>query len=256
MSNWSWIAQSVIGTSHKTRDQKLQDAHRAFVVSAGDRQIFVGLVADGAGSARLGGQGAILTCKVFARRIKALISFSQIIPDRVAIEAIVDEIRDTLFFLSNKRNLRLKDLATTFVGIITDGKYTQLIHIGDGAAVLKLRSTGEWIVPSWPNNGEYASTTFFITDEQLTELRILDIKNDISAVAIFSDGLERLALDFSNKLPFTKFLDPMIDPVLKGTDGLNAVLQSSLADFLNSGRVNSRTDDDKTLILAASNGVL
>jgi hypothetical protein len=67
-------------------------------------------------------------------------------------------------------------------------------------------------------------------------------------VACFTDGLERLALRFDTREVHGPFLSPMLSALRhhKNPDELFA----SLSEFLNSEKVNERTDDDKTLILA------
>jgi len=68
---------------------------------------------------------------------------------------------------------------------------------------------------------------------------------------MFTDGLERLALDFRTQQPHTPFFNRVITPVRNSAgNGRNADLSRQLADFLNSADINARTDDDKTLVLA------
>jgi hypothetical protein len=40
-----------------------------------------------------------------------------------------------------------------------------VIHVGDGACAVRLNNARSWLVPSWPAQGEYASTTYFVTDD-------------------------------------------------------------------------------------------
>ena len=69
---------------------------------------------------------------------------------------------------------------------------------------------------------------------------------------MFTDGIERIALDFSNNTPYQPFFNRMIGPLLESQNfGKDQNLSKHLSNFLNSENVNSRTDDDKTLILAA-----
>ena len=124
-----------------------------------------------------------------------------------------------------------------------------LLHIGDGAAVV--RFGGNWSAPSWPAHGEYASQTFFVTDDPAPQLRITRLERPVDAVAMFSDGIERLVLDFSNKTAPTPFFDSMMEPFESAVAvGRNQKLSASLKRYLNSERINERTDDDKSLILA------
>jgi hypothetical protein len=69
---------------------------------------------------------------------------------------------------------------------------------------------------------------------------------------LFTDGIERLALNFAAIEPHTPFFASMTEPVVKGEQvGFNVALSRQLAAYLSSDSINERTDDDKTLILAA-----
>jgi len=57
-----------------------------------------------------------------------------------------------------------------------------------------------------------------------------------------------LALDFSQSKAHDPFFAPLFRTVKNGPD--EEVLRSALLDFMDSNRVNERTDDDKSLLLA------
>ena len=124
-------------------------------------------------------------------------------------------------------------------------------HVGDGAVVARGQD-GNWRALSWPENGEYASTTYFVTDDPAPRLRIARLAPEFDAYAAFSDGIEDLALDHTAAMPHQPFFRSMIAP-LDGNEafGKDPSLSSALAKFLDSDRVCARTDDDKSLILAS-----
>ena len=66
---------------------------------------------------------------------------------------------------------------------------------------------------SWPSHGEYASTTFFVTDEPQPKLNLHRRSGAISALVAFTDGLERLALDFGATQAHAPFFQGIIGPV-------------------------------------------
>ena len=104
---------------------------------------------------------------------------------------------------------------------------------------------------TWPAHGEYASTTFFVTDEQ-PRISIQRRATPISALVAFTDGLERLALDFSATAPHAPFFEGVLAPICQSpVTGRDAKLSQQLARYLDSPAVNARTDDDKTLLIAA-----
>ena len=76
------------------------------------------------------------------------------------------------------------------------------------------------------------------------------IDRSIDEVAIFTDGLQGLALHYESRRAHTPFFQPMFAWMRPAGSGYCEGLSSSLTSFLNSKKVNDRTDDDKTLILA------
>ena len=57
-----------------------------------------------------------------------------------------------------------------------------------------------------------------------------------------------LALDYAATRAHGPFFSPLFRTIRDGPG--EETLRASLRDYLNSGRVNARTDDDKTLLLA------
>ena len=72
----------------------------------------------------------------------------------------------------------------------------------------------------------------------------------IDQVALFSDGLQRLALHYQNRTAHAPFFRSKMQGLEAAEDASPAALSAQLALFLSSPPVNERTDDDKTLILA------
>ena len=74
----------------------------------------------------------------------------------------------------------------------------------------------------------------------------------LDCIALLTDGIERLALDFVGHVAHRPFFDSLFTMVAAGSSvGVNRPLSRQLAAFLDSDGVSARTDDDKTLILAA-----
>jgi hypothetical protein len=120
-------------------------------------------------------------------------------------------------------------------------------QVGDGAFVI--REGEDYRTIFWPEPGEYANSTDFLTDDRVADfLRFERIPGSICQVAALTDGLQRLSLNFSTKKPYPGFFGPAFD-TLRATSNPESLL-APLRDFLESPRVNARTDDDKTLVLA------
>jgi hypothetical protein len=173
------------------------------------------------------------------------------IPDDV-VWSWVNEARDNVARAAAKRDLTTRDFAATLICVISDGSETLVAHVGDGAVVVQHRQGTAWNVISWPSHGEYASTTYFVTDEPQPKLMLHRHSGGISALVAFTDGLERLALDFGMSQAHAPFFQGILAPVA-GSEiaGRDYKLCAALARYLESDAVNARTDDDKTLLVAA-----
>ncbi|PPA75607.1 protein phosphatase 2C domain-containing protein [Achromobacter spanius] len=252
MSQWTWISASQIGTSHIRTGQRLQDAYSCFGVLVGDRNFFVGIVSDGAGSAELGGQGASLVCRNIAKFVRSHLSTLKILPSGSIIEEWIDRVRDLIYNVAKLRGKDARDFACTLICVISDGDSSIVAHVGDGCLVAREHASELWFAPSWPDHGEYASTTSFLTDQPTVSLRISSIDIRVDVLALFTDGIERLVLDFSEKIPSSKFFNAIADPVLRSTVpmGKDAALSFQLKRYLGDEQVTARTDDDKTLVVA------
>jgi hypothetical protein len=162
----------------------------------------------------------------------------------------LDEIRERINFAASERAVRPRDLAATLVGTIVSEDYALITHIGDGACVMRRAGSREWEVPSWPAHGEYASTTYFVTDDPQPALTFVTLEATFSDVALFSDGLERIALDFNNSTAYAPFFESKFTHLESLQTGRNRGLSVGLRRYLDSAPILERTDDDKSLILA------
>jgi hypothetical protein len=254
-TSWTWACASQVGTSHSRTGQRLQDAYSCFAITTSAGEVFVGVVSDGAGSARYGGEGAALVCRSIgvAARKHFSRSGSAELPSAEDIEFWVDHIRDRIYRAAGIRGLEAKDFAATLICTISIGKRSVFAHVGDGCAVVRLQSTGTWVAPTWPDHGEYASTTTFVTDQPAAKIRVTLMEDPIDVIAVFSDGIERMVLDMVSRKPAERFFGVVAAPVIKSAvpSGKDAALSEQLKGYLDSEQVCARTDDDKTLVIAA-----
>lgn len=249
MCSWSYATASVPGTSHIKTGTRLQDAFACFTIGTPDT--FVGIVSDGAGSAKLGGEGASLVCRVVGTSARRYFYEQNELPNDLTVNRWVECARDRITAAAENRDLTSRDFAATLIAVIAQFNELLVAHIGDGSAVGRRHGSNEWEVLSWPENGEYASTTYFVTDDPYPKLRTKRIHGEFSHLAVFSDGIERLVLDFQQGIPSTQFFDTVTNPFEDHQKpGKARTLSVQLAKFLGSERVNERTDDDKTLMVA------
>lgn len=207
------------------------------------------VVSDGAGSASFSRHGAALVCRSIVSGARSHFAISDDAPGDDVIWSWIDDARDRIAWAASKRGTPARQFAATLVCVLASETETTILHIGDGAAVLKLPDN--WIAASWPEAGEYASTTYFVTDDPTPRLRITRLVEDVNAIAVLSDGIERLVLDFRAKSPHSPFFEGLIRAVLAGGVAHNDPLSADLKSYLDSDAVNERTDDDKSLIVAA-----
>lgn len=250
MTSWTWAAASCRGTSHVRNNTRRQDAFTCCVAgTAGDALIAV--VSDGAGSASMGGEGASVACRRITSLAKKHFGGEAELPSDDTVREWINDARDRIFQAAEKREIKKREFASTLVLALSTGTETLVAHIGDGSIVFKPVDTDEWHVASWPSHGEYASTTFFLTDEPEPQIKFSRLTDSVSALALFSDGIENLALEISEQLPHQRFFEGIIRPLQASTaSGRDSNLSIGLSKFLDSEKVNERTDDDKTLILA------
>lgn len=160
----------------------------------------------------------------------------------------IDELRDRISAIATRRETTPRQFAATLATIIVAQNEVVTLHVGDSAVVG--RKSGEWEVLCWPENGEYASTTYFVTDDPEPRLNIARHPREHDAFALFSDGVGDLALSYLEQAAHARFFDPMFRPVDAASgEGRLAELSAKLATYLAGPAVCKRTDDDKTLIL-------
>ena len=244
---WMWAGATCRGTSHVRDGTVCQDTCRCIVVGEA-HDVLVATVSDGAGSARFSKFGSVITCRTISEAARAHFAKSRCTPADEEAWEWVDLARDRLLIASEKLQVTRRELAATLIAVIATDADTLVLHVGDGAAVCKIDQ--KWLVPSWPAQGEYASTTFFITDDPAPDLRITRLPYT-DAVAVFSDGLERLLLRFSDRTVAETFFDKQVTTVRTNSrPGQAQFVNASLRQFLDSTKINERTDDDKSLIVA------
>lgn len=237
------------GTSHAKSDTRLQDAYKCSYIE--NTQALLAVVSDGAGSASRGGEGASLICRTLTSLARKYSEQSSEAPSNDVIRSWISVIRSRIDEAACNRNLKPREFAATLVCAVYFGGRCTFVHIGDGCAVYQTQDSSDWVCASWPEHGEYASTTSFITDLPEPNIRITVIDANVSAICLLTDGLERLGLQLAAQRPFAPFFDGLLRPVVESkVIGRDTALSSMLAKYLDSEAINARTDDDKSLVLA------
>src|SRR5712671_1030062 len=202
---WTWAAARSIGTSHIKAGKRCDDFGACLEVAGSEENVLVAVASDGAGSAAHSATGSWITTRVFVKSAVEHIKRGHDLKD-FSLELArdwLDCIRDRIGVAAARVDALPRDFAATLVGCLIGQQSSVFIHVGDGASVCRIEGASSWEVPTWPAQGEYAATTFFVTDEPEPSLQFVIIPERIAEVAVFSDGMERLALEFETKTAFS-----------------------------------------------------
>ncbi len=247
---WKFTHASVTGKAHTDRGESGQDSCRAGTILQSDSEIFIGIAADGAGSTTDGGRGAEIACGTLYEHI------SRAVRDNGDLSSITDEdvrnwitaSRDKIVAEAQEHGKREREYACTILGSVAVHDHAIFFQIGDGAIVT--RSGEEYETIFWPEQGEYANTTFFMTDEQYLDHLHIHHAESPDEIALFTDGLQNLVLSFSQKKAHPGFFKPLFDALQKNPEDGFFDFCAQLGSFLGRDDICARSDDDKTLVLA------
>jgi hypothetical protein len=235
---WKLVFGSVPGTSHIESGLPCQD----YCAGAVCGTTLVATYADGAGSAELSQLGS----KAAVNRFMEVASCDAM-PTVEQVEEWVDAARKHLVEEAAANGSTPRQLACTFLAALVGDGWAAFVQVGDGVIVFD--GPIGYDLAFWPDNGEYANTTRFLSDDDFRQhLRVEIVERRVSELAVLTDGLQMLALDIAGAKVHDRFFAPLFNTVRNGSD--DAALQNALLNFMNSKRVNDRTNDDKTLLLA------
>jgi len=154
---------------------------------------------------------------------------------------------DHLKLVAEREKIEVRDLACTVLLAVLGEGHAVFAQIGDGAWIAE--TNGVLGAVTWPQNGEFANETNFITSpDALDSMQFQKCSTPLTAAAGFTDGIQALALHIGSRSVHIPFFQPMFAALADSDDETS--LLSPLINFLSSERVNERTDDDKTLVLA------
>lgn len=162
---------------------------------------------------------------------------------------VFQQARDGLDETATELECEVTDLATTLVCVVATTEMVAAAQIGDGLVV---SSSGEGVLSMLltPRRGEYANIATFLTSGSIDEaIDVAILDSPAENLAASTDGLLRLCVNLQEGTPHAPFFDPLLAFAIEAEDAAQA--NEQLADFLSSDRVSRRTEDDKTLVLAA-----
>ncbi len=248
--SWRVVNASEVGTSHLGVNRPCEDSSWASVdVTPAGVEVLSIFVSDGAGSAARGGDGAEMAVQAAADFMASKLAEAEFgFNDALAVDLVV-QVRSRIYAAAELQGLKARDFACTLLGVISSKLGTMVFQVGDGGVVIDVGAGLE--VPIAPMAGEYANMTHFVTDEDAVNvLATKAFQSAAGRVAVFSDGLQRLALNMATNTAHEPFFAPFFKVLASASEAQEDELQAALARFLASPAVNERTDDDKTLALA------
>lgn len=245
---WKVLSASVRGSSHEQSGQPCQDANFWHVI---DNRVLIAAVADGAGSASMSDVGAKAAVEA---SVKYLVEYSRLADielDKGAWKDLSYQIykaaRAEVQKKAEERQMPLTSFSSTLLLVLSTPTYTATMQIGDGSIVGK-DAKGRVSTISKPVRSEYINQTTFVTSKNAEAMLHMDLFREIHQIAIFSDGLELIALQMPELSPFEPFFDKIFDFSKSNTD--RKFGEQQLLEFLKSPRLRKRTNDDVTLLLA------
>ena len=248
---WKAIGQSVTGTSHIATGKGCEDAVRYTVLTdTRGNEILVCCVSDGAGSAAHAAFASTLTATKTLEYARHFAEHEEELTE-AHIYALAEDIYHGLAEEAAASQTPISEYSCTMAACILAHDRSAFIQIGDGAIVRHDGYDGYNTV-WWPQTGEYHNTTYFITDDScLGNLQVMVTDAPVAEIALFTDGLQLLALNMENSAVHQPFFKDLFHYLRQAdtTDKI-AVLDRKLAEYLDSPRINERTDDDKTLFMA------
>lgn len=247
--SWKVVSSSITGTSHQKKRLPCQDAHHWQLHSDG---VLVAAVADGAGSAAISEVGADLAVN---KAVETILQ-QNLLPNSedgaewksLLIKAL-EAAKVSVETEANTRQVPLRDLASTLLITVATPDLVVTAQIGDGAIVISDKQD-EIIALTSPQSGEYINqTTFLVSPNALDTAQTNIWQGNIANLAMFSDGLQMLALKMPAGIPHAPFFHPLFSFISQMND-LDAATKE-LEGFLKSPRVAQRSDDDLTILLAS-----
>lgn len=249
---WQTLGASVAGVSHLKANMPCQDAHACAELPGG---LLIAAVSDGAGSASLaevGAQTAVTAAMDYLRKyLPTFDPFYEAEEAEAFLTRVLQAARNAVEEAASDRGVAPRDLAATLLVLALNESAAIAAQVGDGAIVLQ---DGEGGLKAFtaPPQGEYVNeTTFLISPDFLKAVQFKHLRRRFTHAALFSDGLQRLALKMPEAEAHAPFFAPLFGFVTQASEATPEQRNEQLAAFLQSPRITERADDDLTLVLAA-----
>ena len=143
-------------------------------------------------------QGANLGCDWLLRQVHNDLKARQGVEaiQRNVAEGWLRGARQQLECEAAKTSDPLRAFACTVLLAVIGKNTAAFLQLGDGAIVLADDAAFRTVF--WPQNGEYANETFFLTDPDAEQrMEFLQHPGQVRAIALLTDGLQRVGADYA-----------------------------------------------------------
>ena len=194
------------GASHSKTGRPNEDSV-CFELLPNGRGI-IAAVSDGAGSAHRAKDGSHMAARYAVRRARQAILHQNESPD-FAVNAGMLAAREAIRLRAKiVPNALLADYHCTLILVAWVDDQVAAVQVGDGAAIVE--SNGACKMLTVPQRGEYANETFFITEDHFRQTMFSRDTSGITALTLFTDGLQKYAVDFQNRKANDEFIPQVI----------------------------------------------
>src|SRR5262245_57666455 len=191
-AEWRLASATVIGTSHVKSETPCQDHYRCRVFrNSADEPIIAIAVSDGAGSATRDEDGATITCASLIEQTELFLARNRNPSSMTKEDAHVwlDAVRKAIADRASDAEHEVRDYACTMLFALVGLEIAVFLQIGDGVIVINNQDP-RWSWVFWPERGEFANTTFFVTDVAAADhLQFEHRHGSIGDIAMLSDGI-------------------------------------------------------------------
>lgn len=253
MQNSSWrVAHACVrGLAHENQNTECQDSFACETIKTDAGEILVAVVADGAGSTEKGRTGAETACETFVEQISVFLKSGAASIASLNVDFgqfWIEYFQQKIAEIAARDGKEIREYASTLVAAVVGEKGAAFYQIGDGAVVISAAENYRFGIA--PAETLYINMTDFLTDDEAAQkIRFEFFEEAVEDLILFSDGIFPVAVNYQTNQPHEPFLKPMIAP-LRNSAPVNG-LNEKLAGFLASPKINEKTDDDKTIILAS-----
>lgn len=261
---WKVVAAAIAGPAHRRLGALCQDAFAFAILD--DRDLLIAAIADGAGSAPCGGEGARICTRALVRALTRvaqggsagataaatdLPAWEGAIRDGIGVARAMVRMRMEAAGRAHAAGgMRMQDYHATLLGAVAGPEGGVLFHIGDGAAAVAAGpAEADWDGPvtSPPENGEYANETCFFTEEDWQDHLRLTPFRDGRMIVLMTDGVTPFAMLPGCTGLEPRFMGPVSRHLATAEPGAAA---RALANTLDAERARAISADDKTLLWA------